>query len=203
MQHFPPDLLLFTKILLDINATMRPAAGIMGMLAHPIEGAWKSVQKPWAKKQDSQQLATRVEAGQRAVKESTEQERRAVIETFKRMTTKNATAERRKTLDAEAKDMLQKDKSKKLTLADQEGSDGDSTSQATPRSPSPSQSNSTFEEPEPLEKPKGPPPLPPRKPSQQNQDDEDAAFQRDLEMAKQLSLAEQSGYERGLRHATG
>lgn len=182
---------------------MRPAAGIVGMLAHPLEGAWKSVQKPWAKKQDSQQLATRVEAGQRALKKSTEQERRAVIETFKRMTTKHATAERRKTLDAEAKDMLQKDKSNKLTLADQEGSGGDASSQMATRTPSPSQSSSTFEEPKPLEKRSNPPPLPPRKSFQQNEDDEDAAFQRDLEMAKQLSLAEQSGYERGLRHATG
>lgn len=191
---------------------MRPAAGIVGMLAHPFEGAWKSVQKPWAKKQESQQLATRVERGQRVLKESTEQERRAVIEKFRRLTTRQATADRKKTLDAEAKDMLQKDKSKKLTLADQEGSDdNDTASQTSPKSPEPSMSSSlsptqstrTFEEPEPIRKPSGPPPLPPRQPSKQNDNEDDEAFQRDLDMAMKLSLAEQSGYERGLRHATG
>ena len=66
---------------------MRPAAGIVGMIAHPFEGAWKSVQKPWAKKQESQQLATRVERGQRTLKESTEEERRGVMATFRRLTT--------------------------------------------------------------------------------------------------------------------
>ncbi|KAG9123607.1 hypothetical protein FRC07_014543 [Ceratobasidium sp. 392] len=184
-----------------VNATMRPAAGIVGMIARPLEGAWKSVQSPWAKKQDSQQLATRVERGQLALEASTHEERQAVVDTFKRLAGKSATTERRKTMEAEAQEELQTDKSKKLTLSDENQNDeveasshiSTPTRRSSPEpvdpSPAPESKQSS-----------NPPPLPPRSPRQPDQDGEDAAFQRDLDMAMQLSLAEQRGYERGLKH---
>ncbi|KAG8695793.1 hypothetical protein FRC09_008927 [Ceratobasidium sp. 395] len=185
-----------------VNASMRPAAGIVGMIARPIEGAWKSVQSPWAKKQDSQQLASRVERGQLALEASTHEERQAVIDTFKRLAGKSAIVERRKTMEAEAREELKTDKSKKLTLSDEKQNDKVEASShvSTP----PRRSSPEPVDPAPVLESKQsnkPPPLPPRSPHQPNQDDEDAAFQRDLDMAMQLSLAEQQGYERGLRHA--
>ncbi|KAG8746143.1 hypothetical protein FRC10_006009 [Ceratobasidium sp. 414] len=184
-----------------VNASLRPAAGIIGMIAHPIEGAWKSAQSPWAKKQDSQQPATRIKRGQLALAASTDEERRVVIDTFKRLAQQGATAERRKTTEAEAREALKTDKSKKLTLSDESQNDEVEASPhiATP----PRRAN-----PEPADHPPAldnkqydKPPLPPRPPPQHNQDEEDTMFQRDLDMAIQLSLAEQRGYERGLSHA--
>lgn len=183
-----------------VNASMRPAAGIMGMISHPIEGAWKSVQKPWAKKQDSQQLATRVKGGQLSFAASTDGERRAVIEAFKHLAKKDATTERRKTIEAEAREALETDKSKKLTLSgdtQREDTEAPYNDSLPPRHASP----------EPLGEPPvqenkewSKPPLPPRASARDTQDEE-AAFQRDLDMAMQLSLAEQRGYERELEHA--
>ncbi|QRW26844.1 glycosyltransferase family 1 protein [Rhizoctonia solani] len=185
-----------------INATMKPAAGIMGMISNPIEGVWKSGQKRWAKQQDSQQLAIRVERGKRAYEASTEEERQDVIDAFKRLTKRNVTLDRKKTMEAEAKEMLQTDASRKLTLADdQDASDeemspsDDSKSVLRPvRSASPDRfAHSEVE--------KAAPPPPPKRPPQQNTQDEEAAFQRDLDLALRLSLAEQQGYERGLQAA--
>ncbi|QRW00852.1 glycosyltransferase family 1 protein [Ceratobasidium sp. AG-Ba] len=184
-----------------VNATMRPAAGIVGMIAHPIEGAWKSVQKPWAKKQESQQLATRVKAGQLAFEASTDNERKVAIETFKRLTKREATTERRKTMEAEAQEALKTDKSKKLTLSgdhEKEESEMSPEDSPPPRHDSPEPAGDSAVQ---TKEEKGKPPLPPRNLSRGPQDDEDAAFQRDLDMAMQLSLAEQRGYERGMKHA--
>ncbi|CAE6429532.1 unnamed protein product [Rhizoctonia solani] len=187
-----------------INATMKPAAGIVGMISDPIEGAWKSIQKPWAKKQDSQQLAVRVERGRRAYEASTEEERQEVIEAFKRLTKRNATLDRKKTMEAEAKDMLRTDASRKLTLSDdQGGSDEEAGPSDRPRTvlhPLRSASPDHFAHSE-DEKAGHPPPLPPKRPPQQNTQDEEAAFQHDLDLAIRLSLAEQQGYERGVKAA--
>ncbi|CAE6434741.1 unnamed protein product [Rhizoctonia solani] len=187
-----------------INATMKPAAGIVGMISNPIEGAWKSVQKPWAKKQDSRQLAVRVQRGQRAYEASTEEERRDVIEAFKRLTKRNVTLDRKKTMEAEAKEMLKTDASRKLTLSDDRSgsdeeagpSDGSRPLLHHVRSTSPDHFAHSEDE-----KASRPPPTLPKRPPQQNTEDEEAAFQHDLDLAIRMSLAEQQGYERGLKAA--
>jgi sterol 3beta-glucosyltransferase len=180
---------------------MKPAAGIVGMIAHPLEGAWKSVQKPWAKKQEPQQLATRVQHGQQAFEASTNEERQVVIDTFKRLTKRSTTIDRQKMVEAEAQEMLKTDKSRKLTLVDQDSGD-EREAPLRPGFPGVNRSGS----PDLIEsaedkKSNKPPPLPPRRSPEPNVDDDEAAFQRDLELAKQLSLAEQQGYERGLKEA--
>ncbi|KAG9102858.1 hypothetical protein FRC06_000972 [Ceratobasidium sp. 370] len=133
---------------------------------------------------------------------STDEERRVVIDTFKRLTQKGVTAERKKTMEAEAREALKTDKNKKLTLSDKNQNDeveASSNMDTPPRRASP---EPVDHRPAPDSKQPDKPPLPPRSTPQHNQDDEDAAFQRDLDMALQLSLAEQSGYERGLRHGS-
>ncbi|CUA72150.1 Sterol 3-beta-glucosyltransferase UGT80A2 [Rhizoctonia solani] len=184
-----------------INATMKPAAGIVGMISNPIDGAWKSIQKPWAKKQDSRQLAVRVERGRRAYEASTEEERQGVINAFKRLTKRNATLDRKKTMEAEAKEMLQTDASRKLTLSDDQGGSDEEAGPSNPRPmvhPVRSASPDHFAHSEDEKAPR-PPPLPPKGPPQHNTEDEEAAFQHDLDLAIRLSLAEQQGYERGLK----
>ncbi|CAE6514541.1 unnamed protein product [Rhizoctonia solani] len=184
-----------------INATMKPAAGIVGMISNPIDGAWKSIQKPWAKNQDSRQLAVRVERGQRAYEASTEGERQGVIDAFKRLTKRNATLDRKKTMEAEAKEMLQTDASRKLTLSDDQGGSDEEAGPSNPRPmvhPVRSASPDHFARSEDEKAPR-PPPLPPKGPPQHNTEDEEAAFQHDLDLAIRLSLAEQQGYERGLK----
>ncbi|CAE6479214.1 unnamed protein product [Rhizoctonia solani] len=189
-----------------INATMKPAAGILGMISNPIDGARRSIQKPWAKKQDSHQLAVRVERGRRAYEASTDEERRDVIDAFKRLNKRNATLDRKKTMEAEAKEMLMTDASRKLTLSDdRDGSDEEASPPDDPRpvvhsvrSASPDHFAHSEDE-KATRPPRLPPRLPPRAPPQHNTEDEEAAFQHDLDLAIRLSLAEQQGYERGLK----
>ncbi|KAB5595196.1 Sterol 3-beta-glucosyltransferase UGT80A2 [Ceratobasidium theobromae] len=172
------------------NATVKPAAGIMGMIAHPLDGLWKTAQKPWAKKQEPQQLATRIERGRLAFEASTTEERQVVIDTFKRLTKRAATMERKKTMEAEAQELLKADKSRKLTLEDKDSDD----EKVSPEFSEPEVHRSSSPDPvAPAEqKSNEPPSLPPRRSPQLDIDQEEAAFQRDLELAKQLSLVEQN-----------
>ncbi|KAG9038416.1 hypothetical protein FRB95_001273 [Tulasnella sp. JGI-2019a] len=50
-----------------VNVTMRPAAGALGIVTHPARGLWKSMQNSWAKQEQSQTRATRETAGREAV----------------------------------------------------------------------------------------------------------------------------------------
>lgn len=162
----------------------------MGMIAHPLDGLWKTAQKPWAKKQEPQQLAIRIERGRLAFEASTTEERQVVIDTLKRLTKRAATMERKKTMEAEAQELLKADKSRKLTLEDKDSDD----EKVSPEFAEPEVHRSSSPDPvAPAEqKSNEPPSLPPRRSPQLDIDQEEAAFQRDLELAKQLSLVEQN-----------
>jgi len=156
-----------------INVNMRPAAGALGLVVHPTRGAWKSMQKSWAKEQEQYQRKTRLSDGLGDVQGSTKLERDAILEKFK--TAKMTTKVRQK----EYKDIAEKEMygNHQDVNADTDTTDGE-TSQASTSA----LSDMTI----------------PTSPSEQSFKDEDAAFERDLQLAKQLSIAEQSGYERGL-----
>ncbi|KAF8894838.1 glycosyltransferase family 1 protein [Infundibulicybe gibba] len=117
-----------------VNVTMRPAAGIVGLIAHPVRGVWKSEQL---------QRQTRVS------------ERDEILRRFREA--KTGTVSRQ----AEYRKVAEKAMYEDHSLS-RSGSPG-----AGPSSP-----------PERAE--------------------EDATFLRDLALAKELSLAEQRGYEKGL-----
>ncbi|KAJ7118977.1 glycosyltransferase family 1 protein [Mycena epipterygia] len=151
------------------NATIRPAGGIVGLIAHPVHGLWKSAQSPMAKKQEQRQREVRIGDGVEAVQKSTQTQRSEMVQKFKQL--KAGTKERQK----KYKDIAEAEMYEEQTSS----GDGDSV----PNSP---QGTSVQQS----------PPTPPAR--QQTEDEEDAAFERELEMAKQLSLAEQRGYERGL-----
>lgn len=75
---------------------MRPAAGVLGVVAYPIHGAWKSGQKTWACKQESRQRSTRVTDGIEDVRKSSMEERGRVVTKFKAITAPNLLKKRRK-----------------------------------------------------------------------------------------------------------
>lgn len=160
----------------DINATMRPAAGIVGLVAHPIQGAWKSMQKTWAKEQESQQRTTRVSYGVDTVKSSTKGDRDKILENFKQA--KTSTKEREKQYRNAAEKVF----------AENEDIKSDSP---PPTASSAPYADSTISSPT----------IPPRPHS--TSQGEEAAFEKDLELATQLSLAEQRGYEPGLSNKFG
>jgi sterol 3beta-glucosyltransferase len=131
------------------------------------------MQKSWAKEQEQYQRKTRLSDGLGDVQGSTKLERDAILEKFK--TAKMTTKVRQK----EYKDIAEKEMygNHQDVNADTDTTDGE-TSQASTSA----LSDMTI----------------PTSPSEQSFKDEDAAFERDLQLAKQLSIAEQSGYERGL-----
>ncbi|KAF9464545.1 glycosyltransferase family 1 protein [Collybia nuda] len=178
-----------------VNVTMRPAAGIVGVLVHPFQGAWKSMQSPIGRRQEQQERITRISDGIEAVRNSTESQKSEIIKKFNYA--KPSTKERqRKYKDLAEKVMLEDaENDRKDSDRSRDGVSSASSSKSPPTSP-----------------PKGPPLSPPprrlpppyQKAGSQKtrrseaEDDEDAEFERELELAKQLSLAEQQGYERGL-----
>ncbi|KAJ6630253.1 glycosyltransferase family 1 protein [Mycena sp. CBHHK59/15] len=76
------------------NATIRPAGGIVGLIAHPVRGLWKSVQSPMAQKQEQQQHNVRISDGVEAVRKSTQTQRSEIVRKFKQF--KTGTKERQK-----------------------------------------------------------------------------------------------------------
>ncbi|KAJ7272823.1 UDP-Glycosyltransferase/glycogen phosphorylase [Mycena rebaudengoi] len=158
------------------NATIRPAGGIVGFVAHPLRGLWKSVQSPMAQKQEQQQRGVRISDGVEAVRESTQAQRTDIVQKFRQM--KEGTKERQK----KYKDMAEKEMYHQDEGAAESGESATISGPSASAPPTPQQSTSA------------PTPAVPH----QTEEEEDAAFERNLEMAKQLSLAEQRGYERGL-----
>jgi sterol 3beta-glucosyltransferase len=175
---------------------MRPAAGVIGLVAHPLQGAWKGVQKTWAKDQEQAQRSTRISDGVEDVKGSTKEERKMIMERWVEL--KKTTRQRQKKYREEAEKVLNEEKA-----ADSENNHAvkasslSSTGNCADVSPASlvnvsattggQASQQTAEE----------------RPIITGADDTDAAFDRDLEMAKMLSLAEQRGYERGLASRLG
>jgi len=78
-----------------VNVTMKPAAGILGLVVHPTQGAWKSMQKTWAKEQEQHQRNVRLSDGAFEVKCSNALDRNAILEKFE--TAKMTTNVRQKT----------------------------------------------------------------------------------------------------------
>lgn len=158
---------------------MRPAAGMVGALAHPAQGAWKSLQKSWAQEQEQYQRQTRIADGVGAVQGGSRLDRDGIVEKFRQA--KATTNDRQKAYkDIAEKEMYGNDQqhstSTLRTYASSTSSRASISSATSVRSEIAAQASTASQ-------------------------DEDASFERDLEFAKQLSLAEQRGYERGLARA--
>ena len=157
---------------------MKPAAGILGVITHPAQGAWKTMQKSWAREQEQYNRKTRMFEGVTAVQGGSKLDHDEIIERFRNA--KPATKDRKKKYKDMAEKEMYTDAKPRLpdrTYTSSISSRASTSSPSTPRSEPAAQISIA------------------------SQDEDDAAFERDLEMAKQLSLAEQRGYERGLAGA--
>ncbi|KAG5642001.1 hypothetical protein DXG03_003801 [Asterophora parasitica] len=168
-----------------VNATVRPAAGIVGVVAHPFQGAWKSLQTATGRKQESQIRSTRLRDGREAVKTSSPAQRADIVKKFRDAQT-----------GTEARKAKYREIVEKVIWEDAEAERKAGTTNE-------GYSDAKHKVSTPLAKKISPPPLPPRTPSNgpalsPSEAEDEAAFERDLELAKQISLAEQRGYERGL-----
>ncbi|THU98408.1 glycosyltransferase family 1 protein [Dendrothele bispora CBS 962.96] len=154
-----------------VNVTMRPAAGIVGLFTHPIQGAWKSVQSSTGKQQEQQYHKTRVLDGVEAVRKSSSWERQEILRLFKEA--KGGTDERKLKMKELTERALKNDG--ELEEVDSDSSEGQMHSELTAAQGS-VPPTSSFEQPS---------------STLVDEDDEaEMAFQRDLEKAKQLSLVE-------------
>ncbi|KAJ3732112.1 glycosyltransferase family 1 protein [Lentinula guzmanii] len=158
-----------------INATMRPAAGIAGVIANPIQGAWKSAQSTLIKEQDQPHYRTRVDEGPQAVEFSVENERAEVVKKFKDLMQEQIVAERKKRIAKAAEEVMY---GSEISEKKEQGEDMPAEHSIS-MAPSTS-SHSTLKE---SEKANNNP--------RSTSPSDDATFDRDMELAKRLSLYEQ------------
>ena len=162
--------------LIVVNATMRPAAGIMGFIAYPLQGAWKSMQSDIGRTQENRQNHTRLADGKAAVQQSSPAQRAQIIERFNKAL-RDTPARRKHYMEAAERAMFED-----MDLDPHEVQQASKLTSQTGSSDVPSTSTSTTSS----------TPTPPTTDTDlvDTSLDEDAAFLKELEMAKRLSLAE-------------
>lgn len=154
---------------------MRPAAGIVGVVANPIQGAWKSAQTTLVKEQDQPHYQTRMEEGLQAVKFSTENERVKVVKTFKDLMQKDKVMDRKKNIAKAAEEVMYESGKEDQKPMVEQGVPSSCTSTSTGSAPSNLDTKESEE----------------RTTRNTDTPQDEAMFERDLELAKRLSLYEQ------------
>lgn len=89
---------------IDVNVTARPAAGVTGVMALPIHGAWKSLRRRMAGTPQNTLREPRTALSRQAASHVSKEEKEHILKTFEEAQ-KGAT-ERRKKLKAEAEVFL-------------------------------------------------------------------------------------------------
>lgn len=157
---------------LVVNVTVRPAAGILGVVALPFQGVWKSVQTTTGRRQEERQRETRIADGVHAFDLASPSQRENVLKKFEEA--KYGTAGRLQAYKEAARKVMFDDRPQSglspsasnlksvisRTTSSSSSSDTPQTLVATP-----------------------------------TDEDDEAAFERDLALATQLSLAEHERYE--------
>jgi len=159
---------------------MRPAAGILGLVTYPVQGAWMEARSAMGKSQERQQVDTRVLDGKEDVRNSTRYQREEILRNFKEA--KKGTKQRHENYKAVAEELFSNHLAEGYTVPPQSPLPGPST---TSTSTAGTARPSTFTN-------KSGSPLPH---SELKQEDEDAVFVRELELAKQLSLEDDRAYQ--------
>lgn len=192
-----------------INATVRPAAGVVGAISHPITGAWMSMRK-LAGVQDAEHrvYAVRVQQGKDDVSSSdlSLEDRERVISAFKRALQPEEEKQRRVTIEERVREALVRGGAGTLSVEDTGGSSGET--EAALKLSSNGVSTEDLSKPQASYKRVEPPQLPPRvtattehsvtKPLVEQApqvlsppdwgEDEEREFERQLELAKEASL---------------
>lgn len=159
-----------------VNVTMRPAAGIMGFIAYPLQGAWKSMQSEVGRTQENRQHLTRLADGKAAVQQSSPAQRAQIIERFNKAL-RDTPARRKHYMEAAERAMFEDmdldpheiQQASKLTSQTGNSDISSTSTSSTSGTPTPPTTDTA---------------------SADAGLDEDATFLKELEMAKRLSLAE-------------
>ncbi|KAG5634499.1 hypothetical protein H0H81_001742 [Sphagnurus paluster] len=171
--------------LILVNVTMRPAAGIVGVVAHPFQGAWKSLQAATRQHWESRHIRyARIADGTTAIGRSTAAQRAEILERFK--DAQRGTEGRQRQYREIVEQVIRDDEEairKTGAVIETPSSGTEEEPSLPPRIVSPPVESGTSHSSQ--DRPR-------------SQVEDDAAFERDMELAKQLSLAEQRGYERGI-----
>ncbi|PBK83146.1 glycosyltransferase family 1 protein [Armillaria gallica] len=102
------------------NAAMKPSAGIVGLMSHPMNGAWKSIRSHSSKHQEERQRrSTRILDGVEEARRSTPQERNVILNRFREA--KATTSERQKSMAEAARTALCGDAQGVTAEVDQKG----------------------------------------------------------------------------------
>ncbi|KAF9265967.1 glycosyltransferase family 1 protein [Marasmius fiardii PR-910] len=157
------------------NVTLRPAAGIVGVVKHPMKGAVKSVQSLLGKDKEIVQQRTRISDGLLAVKAGPPAQKQEIIERFE--AAKAGTKERQETLAKMAEKVMYGES--------QLGESG-----GTPSSSASVSASTTTRSASPLTRPAPVPQLSDVTTSSPAADDYEERYQRDLDLAIKRSLAE-------------
>ncbi|KAH8114206.1 glycosyltransferase family 1 protein [Phellopilus nigrolimitatus] len=170
-----------------VNATVRPAAGIVGVVAHPLYGVWTSAAKHFTKRPIQIQRATRISDGLQDVQNSTEAQRLHVLAAFKKA--RESERKRKEDYKQAAKKVLVEAQEEEVSRAREEtlaATPGplEAATSSTPGSPSaarpPAYSDSTSGSPTAS--------VPASNPRLGEVDEANAQFLADLEKATQLSF---------------
>jgi len=91
-----------------VNVNMRPAAGIVGLIANPAQGAWKSIRGLWGTGSGPPQphRETRISEGKQMYSASTQGEKDAILAAFECLSA--STTERQKGYAKAAKEEITK-----------------------------------------------------------------------------------------------
>ncbi len=99
---------------------MKPSAGIVGLMSHPMNGAWKSFRSHSSKHQEERQRrSTRILDGVEEARRSTLQERNVILNRFREA--KATTSERQKSMAEAARTALWGDAQGVTAEVDQKG----------------------------------------------------------------------------------
>ncbi|KAG8797604.1 hypothetical protein FRC16_008719, partial [Serendipita sp. 398] len=121
-----------------INATVRPAAGIVGAIAHPITGAWMSVRKlGGARAAEVRVHQIRIEQGKDAVASAdvSLEDKERVIEAFRRASRPDNEKDRRKTMEERIQSVMEQGGAGTVTLGDTFDANQDNTRASTSTGP--------------------------------------------------------------------
>jgi sterol 3beta-glucosyltransferase len=112
---------------------MRPAAGIVGVVAHPVYGLWQSTRRIFSQPETQPQRSTRVSDGVEAVRNSTKAEQIAILRKFEQA--KSNAADRRKAYEEMAERLLRDTEIVRDDISKASSAGGVLTGAASPGSP--------------------------------------------------------------------
>jgi len=165
-----------------INATVKPAAGIIGAVSSPMRGAWLSLSRIGPKVATEPFRAVRLTQGKQDAENASTGERKRVIDAFNLASRKDIEKARRKTMEERMQSVLADGGAGMLMVDKREDKENDGPAIPPPLSSRWSPTSANQEE--------------VMSPTTMEVDDEETRFQKDLEEAIEASARESPGAKR-------